>query len=111
MSKLPEEYLKHILQECSYLMNESEKITLRDLLVDETRMRAFARSLEIIGEAVKKLDAPFREDHSEIDWKAVAGMRDRLIHGYFSVDYEIVWDVVKNEIPPLKLQIEKILHS
>ena len=51
----------------------------------------------------------FRNSHKEIDWKSVAGMRDRLIHKYFGVDYELVWDVVKNEIPKLKIQIKKIL--
>lgn len=109
MSKLPEEYLKHILQECEYLLDESEQLTLRDLLTDETRMRAYARSLEIIGEAVKKLPTTFRDTYPQVDWRAVAGMRDRLIHDYFSVDYEIVWDVVKSEIPTLKRQVEAIL--
>lgn len=111
MSKLPEEYLKHILKEAEYLMAEAGDLTVTKLVADETRTRAFARSLEIIGEASKKLPAEFREAHPQTDWKAVAGMRDRLIHDYFGVDYEIVWDVVKNEIPKLKEQIEEILRG
>jgi len=72
---------------------------------DETLQRAFTRSLEIIGEAVKKLPAEFKDSHNEVNWKEVAGMRDVLIHEYFGVDYEIVWSVVKNDIPELKVQL------
>ena len=71
--------------------------------------RAFSRSLEIIGEAVKKLPDDLRVKYPQIDWKDIAGMRDVLIHDYFGVDYELVWDVVKNEIPTLRFQIEQII--
>lgn len=67
---------------------------------DETRRRAFVRGLEIIGEATKRVPEDFRTKHPDLPWKQMAGMRDRLIHDYFGVDYEIVWDVVKNHIPP-----------
>ena len=78
---------------------------------DPTFQRAFARSLSVIGEAVKKLSPEFREKHAEVEWKTIAGMRDRLIHEYFGVDYEIVWDVVVNEVPKFKEQIEKLLNE
>ena len=109
MSKLPEEYLKHILQEAGYLMSESSGLNMGDFLKDETRMRAFARSLEIIGEAAKKVPDEFKKLHPDVDWKAMAGMRDRLIHHYFGVDYEIVWDVVINEIPKLRKQLQRLI--
>jgi|SRR3990172_11625817 len=109
MSKLPEEYLRHILKETDYLTSESKSLSLDDLLKDETKMRAFARSLEIIGEAAKKVSDDFRKSHPETDWKSMAGMRDRLIHWYFGVDWEIVWDVVINEIPKLKEQVKKLI--
>ena len=63
--------------------------------------RAFVRSLEIIGEADKKLPDDFRQRFPEIEWKLIAGMRDKLIHGYFGIDQEIVWDVVTNKVPEL----------
>lgn len=75
MSKSPEEYLKHILKEVEYLMEEAKSLTLVRLMQDETRMRAFARSLEIVGEAAKKVPEDFKNLHPDVDWKAMAGMR------------------------------------
>ncbi|KKQ41697.1 MAG: hypothetical protein US60_C0031G0007 [Microgenomates group bacterium GW2011_GWC1_37_8] len=111
MSKLPTEYLKHIRDELSYLKNTSNNIDEKRFMHDPTFQRAFARSLSVIGEAVKKLSPEFREKHAEVEWKSIAGMRDRLIHEYFGVDYEIVWDVVVNEVPKFKEQIEKLLNE
>ena len=58
---------------------------------------------------VKSVDEEYRKLHPDVDWKAMCGMRDRLIHHYFGVDYEIVWDVVMNEIPKLKEQVLKLV--
>lgn len=80
-------------------------------LHDETLQRAFVRSLEIIGEAVKQLPNDLKQRYSHLEWRAMAGMRDRLIHGYFGVDYDIVWDVVINKIPVLQLEVEHILRQ
>ena len=111
MSKLPEEYLKHILDETNYLIKSSKDLEEEKFSRDETLQKAFVRNLEIIGEAVKNLPKEFTQVNTQVDWKSIAGMRDRLIHGYFGIDYEIVWDVVKNEIPILKQQIQGILKT
>lgn len=111
MSKLPEEYLKHILDETEYLIVSSTNLSEEQFLRNSTLQRAFVRSLEIIGEAVKNLPKDFAEANKETDWKSIVGMRDRLIHHYFGVDYDLVWDVVINEIPRLKADIEKILET
>ena len=66
------------------------------------------RRLEIIGEAVKNIPNSFKEKHQEILWNKIAGMRDIIIHGYFSIDLDAVWKAIKNDIPKLKSQIEKI---
>lgn len=88
MSLEPRDYLRHILLETEFLIRQSEGLTLEQFLGDETRLRAFVRSLEIIGEAVKKVPEDFRTHHTSIEWRAMAGMRDRLIHAYFGVDYQ-----------------------
>lgn len=108
MSKSPVEYPKHVLDEVNFLERESTNTTEEQFLYDEVKQRAFARSLEIIGEAVKMVPDDFRSQHPEIDWKSFAGLRDKLIHHYFGIDYAIVWDVVKNELPNLKQKLLKI---
>jgi uncharacterized protein with HEPN domain len=70
---------------------------------------AVIRALEIVGEATKRLPEDLREQYAEIPWKSMAGMRDRIIHGYDNVDLEIVWDVVKKDVPRLKPKIRQIL--
>jgi len=109
MSKDPKEFLRHILDECSYILSVSEHLAFNDLLEDETLKRAIVRSLEIIGEATKKIPADFKVNWSSIPWKNMAGMRDRLIHDYIGVNYSIVWDVVKNKIPEIHNQISTFL--
>lgn len=69
------------------------------------------RSLEIIGEAAKNVSREVRERYPNVEWKAMGRMRDRLIHGYFGVDYDIVWDVVANKIPILREEIRSALRS
>jgi uncharacterized protein with HEPN domain len=109
MSKEPLEYLKHIRDESSYILSViTPDKTKDDFLADETLKRAVTRSLEIIGEATKKIPADFKVKWSHIKWKNMAGMRDRLIHDYMGVNYSIVWDVVKNKIPELYEQIIEV---
>lgn len=109
MSRSVLEYLRHILDECVYLQNTSLGVTKAEFLSDATYQRAFVRSIEIIGEASKQVPSDFKEKYPEVEWRLMSGMRDRLIHGYFGVDYEIVWDVVTNKIPDLQVKIEHIL--
>jgi len=72
---------------------------------------AVIRALEIIGEASKRLPDGLRVRYPEIPWKGMAGMRDRIIHGYDNVDYQIVWDVVKKDIPMIKPLVQKVLSD
>ena len=87
MSKDPIEYLRHIYDECSYLISVTNDISKDDFVDDETLKRATVRSLEIIGEATKKIPADFKVKWDSIQWKNMAGMRDRLIHDYIGVNY------------------------
>ncbi|MGF7140256.1 HepT-like ribonuclease domain-containing protein [Roseimarinus sediminis] len=112
MSKEPLEYLKHIRDECSYILSVIHRdVSKDDFLRDETLKRAIVRSLEVIGEATKKIPADVKYKWSSITWKNMAGMRDKLIHDYMGINYSIVWDVVKNKIPELYPQIVEIIDN
>lgn len=112
MSKEPIEYLRHIQDEISFIISASDKVSSKDeFLNDETLKRATVRSLEIIGEAAKKIPVDFKLKWNEVKWKEMAGMRDRLIHDYMGVNYSIVWDVIKNKIPDLQKQITEVLKK
>ena len=111
MSLSPFEYLRHILDEACYLEKQAGNLSKDQFDQDETIKRAFLRSLEIIGEATKKVPSERRKRFQAIDWRAMEGMRDRLIHDYFGVDYTIVWDVADRKIPVLRHQIQEILDS
>lgn len=102
MSYEPRELLRHILAEAEYLSGLRPGLSRAALDDDPTIQRADVRSLEVIGEAAKKVPVTTRSEHPAIEWKAMAGMRDRLIHDYFGVDLDIVWDVIESKIPALR---------
>lgn len=110
MSKEPKEYLRHIHDECLYIISVSENLLFEDFMEDETLKRAVVRSLEIIGQATKEIPADFKVKWDTIPLKNMAGMRDRLIHDYIGVNYGIVWDVLKNKIPDMNKQISEFLN-
>lgn len=110
MSKDPRVYLAHIL-EC---LQRVERFTadgkdrfFRDAMVQDAVLRNF----EVIGEAAKRLEEPYRQAHPEIPWKALAGLRDVLIHQYEGVDLARVWVLVENDLPGLKRAISALLPS
>jgi uncharacterized protein with HEPN domain len=111
MSLSPLEYLRHILDEANYILERAQGLSKEEFFRDPTLKRAFVRSIEVIGEASKKVPDGFRKKYKVIDWKAMAGMRDKLVHDYFGIDYDLVWDVVSNKIPTLKKQIVQIISS
>lgn len=104
-------FLEHILDEIHFLLKQTDNQSFETFIQDEVTKRAYSRSMEVIGEAVKNLSAGFKRKHKEVEWKKIAGLRDKIIHQYFGVNYDIVWDVIKNKLPMLKETLEKILAN
>jgi uncharacterized protein with HEPN domain len=104
-------YLRHILDEIDFLLKATGEVDYQSFLGNDLLTRASARSIEIIGEATKNLSSEFRKRHKEIEWKQFAGMRDKVIHMYFGVNWIIVWDVITSVLPDVKNRIERILSE
>lgn len=105
------DFLEDMLRECTYLLERSKGMTYKDFVHNEDLKRAFIRSLEVIGEAAKKVAVHLSQKYPEVPWRDVAGMRDKLIHDYFGVSEEVVWKTVVEDIPLFFSQIRGILEK
>ncbi|MEK7537388.1 MAG: DUF86 domain-containing protein [Patescibacteria group bacterium] len=100
-------YKRHILDAIAKIERYINGVDQKKFAVDELVQDGVVRELEIIGEAVKRLSAKFKTRAPELPWKAIAGTRDILIHEYISVDVEIVWKTIKDDLPILKAALLK----
>jgi uncharacterized protein with HEPN domain len=92
-------------------MGRSAGLSFNEFAASDTLRRAFVRSLEIVGEAARKIPDELRAQHPDVEWRDMAGVRDRIIHDYFGVDHELVRDVVQKRIPELHSQLTAILEA
>lgn len=111
MNKDPFVYLKHILDSIEAIEGYTNNLGQEDFMQSVIKQDAVIRRISIIGEAVRNIPTDFRKQHITIPWKDIAGMRDKIIHNYIGVDIDLVWSVVKKDIPPLKKQIKNLLSK
>ncbi len=102
-------YLKDILEAIEKIEEFIQDLNYKNFCQDDKTSSAVIRKLEIIGEASKNIPPKIRDKFAEIPWKEMAGMRDRLIHFYMGVDYELIWDAIKVKIPSIKKILKKFL--
>jgi uncharacterized protein with HEPN domain len=105
------DYLLDIKIECEYLISKSANLSYEEFIKNEELKRSFVRSLEIIGEGAKYIPKEFRNRYPKIKWKSIVGMRNKLIHEYFGIDYRVVWKTVKEKIPELYKVIEDLIRD
>jgi len=103
------ELVRHMLIESEFILEYVQGKSKNEVLSDEVLCRALVRSLEIIGEAAKKIDEEFKSDYPQIEWKKMAGTRDKLIHHYFGIDYDIVFDIIEKKIPDMADFLREII--
>jgi len=104
-------YLQHIYDSISDIEGFIEGVSKEQFFENKEKHYAVIRALEIIGEATKNISHLLKATHPKIPWKTIAGMRDKLIHQYFGVKLERLWEVIQKDLPPLKEQISKILEQ
>ncbi len=105
------DYIEDILTSIQEIEEFVKGMSFDDFVKDKKTVNAVIRSLEVMGEAVKKIPKEIRDKYPDIPWKYIAGMRDKLIHEYHGVDLTIVWEVIEKEIPPLKPKFKEILDE
>ena len=103
------DYINDLIEACEDILSFTMGMSYSDFAQDKRTVNAVIRSLEVIGEATKNLPVSFRNNYPDIPWKQMAGMRDKLIHEYFGVDKQMVWQVVEKHIPNT-LPLVKKMH-
>ncbi|MBU3925782.1 DUF86 domain-containing protein [Patescibacteria group bacterium] len=102
------DYINDIIDSIASIERFINDIDFKNFKNDEKTIYAVIRALEIIGESAKNISEDIKKKHPEIPWKNISGMRDKLIHEYFGVNKNVVWDTIKKDLPDLKEKIEKL---
>jgi len=111
MKRTPKLFLEHIIESINLIETYIQDSTKEKFLESVQLQDMIIRRLEIIGEAVKNLPGDLKKKHNDVPWKRIAGMRDKLIHEYFGVDFKLTWQVVEKELPVFKKRVLEILEE
>ena len=111
MNKDPQIFLQHILESIEWIEKDTKGMSKKDFLENVPMQDAVVRRIEIIGEAIRNLPSELKKENSDVSWQDIMDMRNKIIHEYFGVDLELVWEVVKKDVPFLKEQVNRILTS
>ena len=103
------EYLADVVEAVQRIVSYTAELSYEEFLADRKTQDAVLRNLQVMGEAVKKLSAPVKQAHPHLPWKQVAGMRDKVVHDYFGINYDIVWALAKQELPAMLPSLAAIL--
>ena len=103
--------LDDMLDSALKIMRYTDNLDFALFINDEKTIDAVVRNFEIIGEAANRIDPDFRTTNSEIEWKRIRGFRNRIVHDYFGIDYEIVWTIIDNDIEELIEQLQKLIKD
>lgn len=104
-------YLRHIRDAIQHVERYVQSVSKAEFFEEEMRQDAVIRQLSIIGEAAGDLSEEFRRDYPSIPWSDIYGMRNKLVHDYFGVDLEAVWDTIENDLPPLSRTVEAAISE
>ena len=102
--------MEHILEAIHYIETFTEGLSYDDLLKDTLHLHAVVHNVQVIGEAVYKLSSEFKTSHTDTPWVVIEKMRHVLVHDYYQIDFDILWDVINNDLPILKSQIQAYLQ-
>lgn len=111
MQREPKVFLEDILNAAIKIEKYTKGLSYNNFLDSDLVSDAVIKNILVIGEATKNIPEDIRKSYPQVEWRKMAGMRDMMIHGYFSINYRIIWDVVQNKIPILKEQVKQLLKD
>src|SRR3989344_3515438 len=109
--KSPSFFLRHIVESIELIKEFSEDLTKTELEKNKLKQSAIIRQIEIIGEAVKNLPIDFTSKYPFVSWSEIARARDKIVHHYFGIDLNIIWNIIEIQLPELKKDIEEIIKK